>query len=356
VDGSGLHPVSWLVWTVIVAAIAILTRNPLYLGILFGIAILQYASASRDRPDAQGWRALWRLAAGMALLIIPFNALTVHVGSYVLFELPAAWPAIGGAITLEAILWGCISALSLLTLLTLFAAFNLRVDQAQILRLTPSFIYEAGLIVSIAVAFVPQMVLSAREIREAQRIRGHRMRRLRDMLPFVIALLTTGLERSFQLAESIEARGFGRARDLPRGRDLLYKGLTLLGLAGLPIGILAVSYSEALTGIGWAVTLVSVGTLVSVFWAEGQRVQRTHYRRDRWTWRDGIVLAASACVVVILIAARARDPEVLYYYPYVELLPPFEPWIGTALLALVTPVLLASGSGAPEMGNAKREA
>ena len=79
---------------------------------------------------------------------------------------------------------------ALLTLITLFAAFNLRVDQAQILRLTPSFIYEAGLIVSIAVAFVPQMVLSAREIREAQRIRGHRMRRVRDMLPFLMALLT----------------------------------------------------------------------------------------------------------------------------------------------------------------------
>jgi energy-coupling factor transport system permease protein len=117
-----------------------------------------------------------------------------------------------------------------MALMLLFATFNLAVNQAQILRLTPAFIYEAGLIVSIALTFFPQLMASAKEIREAQLIRGHRIRRIRDMLPFVMALLTTGLERSFQLAESMESRGFGNVRALPKMRDVLYKALVLLGL------------------------------------------------------------------------------------------------------------------------------
>ena len=196
-----LHPVAWVTWTISGAVAATMTRNPLYLAILLGIvAIHYYGLASQHNPQAQGWQAMLRLALVLVCLVVPFNALSVHAGSHVLFRLPPSWPLIGGNITLEAVIWGATTALGLLSLMMLFATFNLAVDQAQILRLTPAFVYEAGLTVSIALTFVPQMMISAREIREAQSIRGHRIRRARDMLPLLMALLTTGLEQSFQLA------------------------------------------------------------------------------------------------------------------------------------------------------------
>ena len=184
-----LHPIAWVVWTVSGAVAATMTRNPLYLAILLGIVGIQYTLASRQplRGTTQGWRALLRLTMTLALLFIPFNALTVHAGTHTLFRLPSAWPLIGGDITLEAVVWGATTSLGLLALMVLFATFNLSVGQAQILNLTPAFIYEAGLVVSIALTFVPQMLVSAREIREAQLIRGHRMRRARDMLPLLMA-------------------------------------------------------------------------------------------------------------------------------------------------------------------------
>jgi energy-coupling factor transport system permease protein len=331
--------VTWIIWTGTAAAIAMLTRNPMYLSLLLGVVAVHYASISRRHPQDRGWRMLLRITLGMTLLIVPFNALNIHIGTHVLFRLPSDWPLIGGNVTLEGTIAGFSSALGLLTLITLFATLNLRIDQAQMLRLTPAFIYEAGLIVSIALTFIPQMMLSAQEIREAQLIRGHKMRRVRDMLPFVVALLTTGLERSFQLAESMEARGFGNVRNMSRKRDLLYKGLVLLGLAGFFSGFFALTYFASLRLIGWIGVALSTILLLGVFWAQGRRVLRVHYRHSRWTWRDAVALAPTALAIGTLVFARLREEGSLSYNPYQELLPPFQPWLGAALVALAIPAL-----------------
>jgi energy-coupling factor transport system permease protein len=339
-----LHPITWLVWTGVVAAASMLTRNPLYLSILLGVATVNYLSVDQQRPDARGWRSLLRLTSGLALLIVPFNALNVHAGRHVLFRLPSAWPLIGGNITLEAVVWGMCSALGLLGLIVVFATFHLNVSQAQILRLTPAFIYEAGLIVSIALTFIPQMINSAREIREAQLIRGHRIRRVRDTFPLLMALLTTGLERSFQLAESIEARGFGNVRDPSQRRDTLYKALTLVALGGTISGLFIWTYFPSMARWGLTSVALSAVLLLGTFWAQGRRVLRTHYRRDRWTWRDIGVLTASLGVVATLVIARIRRPAALPYYPYVELKPAFDPVIGGVLITLALPAVLRPAS------------
>jgi energy-coupling factor transport system permease protein len=347
-----VHPITWVVWTGLVAALVILTRNPLYLSLLIGVVSVHYVSVGQGQPDeshrvdvrhrveAQGWQMLLRVAMWMALLVIPLNALSIHVGSHVLFRLPAGWPLVGGAITLEGVLAGVVSALGLIALTTLFITFNLRIHQAQLLRLTPAFVYEAGLIVSIALAFVPQMMVSGRQIREAQLVRGHRMRRARDMLPYLMALLTTGLERSFQLAESMEARGYGNVCDLPRGRDLLFKGLTLLGLAGCLCGVFLQTYFESLRVLGWAMAALGAVLLLGVFWVQGRRVLRVHYRQERWTWQDGVVLALCLAVAALLVWVRLRDDAAFAYSPYARLLPPFDATVGLALVLLAGPVVV----------------
>jgi energy-coupling factor transport system permease protein len=351
-----MHPITWVAWTVLMAAVAIVTRNPLYLSLLMGVIVVHYVSASQQRAEAQGWWMLLRAALWIALLAIPLNALSIHIGSHVLFRLPARWPLVGGAITLEGVVAGAASALGLLVLIALFATFNLRVNQAQLLRLTPAFVYEAGLIVSIALTFVPQMLISGREIREAQLVRGHRMRRARDLLPYLMALLTTGLERSFQLAESMEARGFGNARALPRGRDLLFKGLTLLGLAGVLCGIFLQTYFESLRVVGWAIAATSAILVLGVFRAQGKRVLRVRYRRDHWIWRDGAMLAACLAAVALLAFVRLQDSAAFAYSPYNQLLPPFDPTAGIALILLVTPVVveLLEADGGPRTNDKRR--
>jgi hypothetical protein len=155
-----------------------------------------------------------------------------------------------------------------------------------------------------------------------------------------MALLTTGLERSFQLAESMEARGFGNVQPLPQARDVLYKSLTLLGLAGVLGSFFALTYLSSGQWASWTGIALSAALLLGVFWAQGRRVRRSRYHRDRWTWRDVAVAGAGVAVLGVLIGARIGDAGALQYYPYTELLPPFAPWLGTSLLPLAAPALL----------------
>ena len=340
------------------AAIVTLTRHPLYLILLFGVLLVTHMAVSQRRPETSGWRALIGLVAGVTLFIVPLQALSIHSGSHVLFRLPPGWPLIGGNITLEALLAGATNALALIALLLLFATMNLAISRSQMLHLTPPFLYEAGLIISIALTFVPQMMSSAQEIREAQRIRGHRMRRAHHMLPFVMALLTTGLERSFQLAESMEARGFGNVRARSRRQAVIDQALTLLGLGGFLSGFFALTYIPSAQVPGWIAVGASGALLLGIFWAQGRRVSRTHYRRDRWTWRDGVTLACSALCAAALVGLRlpglwttglwtaGSDP--LAYSPYAELVPTFTPWLGAVLLTLVAPAIVHSLTTAQE--------
>jgi energy-coupling factor transport system permease protein len=269
--------------------------------------------------------------------------LTAHYGQLILFRLPANWPVIGGPITGEALIYGFSSGLALVTLLLVFAVFNIAVDQASLLRMTPAFIYQTGVVAAIAVAFVPQMVAAWQAIREAQQVRGHRLRGVRDLLPLILPLLVTALERATQLAESMEARGFGhQIIEVGSGRRIAGQLAVLAGLGALGVGLAGLWFwpeREALMGL-----LAAAGALLLFlsFWEQGRRVRRTHFRRWSWGRTDRLVLIASVAAIAPWLAALLVRGGWLFYYPY----PPYSPWpsfqplMGLAIVLLAVPALL----------------
>jgi energy-coupling factor transport system permease protein len=312
--------------------------------LVLGSAWIVYSTLGKDSPLGSSWGAFLKIGLFFFVLAIPFNALSIHMGQLVLFRLPLSWPIIGGPITLEAIIAGVVSGLALFTIVVVFAAFNSVVDHYQLLRATPGFLFQAGVIISIAITFVPQMVLSAREIREAQRIRGHRFRGIRDLLPLIVPLLANGLERAIQLAETMEARGFGSVVTPQSHRGAVYTQLGTLGaLLALLAGLFIVTYFSEQRLWGWFLVALGVAGLAGVFGLQGKRVHRTRYRRPRWYPRDTAVATASAIVLAVILAAKSNAPEAMVYLPYPpnSLLPPFNPLVGAALLPLVLPAVLA---------------
>jgi energy-coupling factor transport system permease protein len=318
------NPVAWLVWLLAAALPALLTRNPMYLVLALLATWVTHVALGRHSPAAQSWDSFVRFGAALWLLTIPFTVLTVHYGAIVIFNLPANWPIIGGPITLEALLFAVTGGLALLTLLLAFATFNTAVDQARLLRLTPGFLYQAGIIAAIAVAFVPQMVASWQTIREAQEVRGHKVRGVRDLLPLIMPLLVTALERAMHLAESMEARGFGREMQPVRPARRFFQQLAVLG------GLCLFGVGLAGTGFwpnrGLLCGLLLAGgaiLLVASFWDQGRRVQRSHYRRWYWTPVDRAVCAIGAVGVAGWLAVwLLHGTDWLLYYPY----PPYSPW------------------------------
>ncbi len=338
------HTWSWVAWLVAAAVPAFTVRNPLYLALVLGAAWIVYAALGQTTPTGSSWGSFVKLGTFLLVLTIPFNALSMHLGQIVLFRLPQSWPIIGGPITFEAVIGGAVNGLALLTILIVFASFNAVVDHYQLLRATPAFLFQAGVIVSIAVTFVPQMVLSAKEIRQAQRIRGHRFRGIRDLLPLVIPLLANALERAIQLAETMEARGFGSTVNPPSQRQALLSQLgTLIALLGLLSGLSILAFLPERSSWGWMLVGLAAAGMLAILGFQGRRVQRTRYRRPRWHARDIAVILANMAVLAVMVAARLLVPETLYYSPYPPnpLYPPFHPLVGGALLLLALPALLA---------------
>lgn len=345
------HTATWVLWLAAALLPAMLTKNPLYLIVLLAAVAVNYGTIGSNSPLAGSWRVF--LKAGLVLVTFGavFNILASHHGETVFLTVPrllvrvrsVTFLDLGGEMSFEALAYGFANGLNLVTILLVFATFNVMADHHQLLRSVPTFLYQMGMITSIAIAFVPQMMSSLKEIREAQAIRGHRFRGIRDLLPLFVPLLTSGLERAIQLAESMEARGFGSiARPASRERALVDKGLIALSLFGLLVGAFWYSYYSRTRWAGASLVLASVVLLGISLVTLGRRVERSRYRRELWRRRDSVV--ATACIFSLVTVGYAwlTAGETLRFYPYPRFsFPIFSPLIGLALLAIVTPALAA---------------
>jgi energy-coupling factor transport system permease protein len=349
---DSFHPLAWLTWLAAAVLPALTTRNPLYLILVLLAATANYAALSRRNPLARSWGAFVRFSLFLWLLTIPFTALMAHYGTIVLFRLPRSWPLIGGPVTGEAVLFGLISGLALVTLLLVFAVFNVAVDQARLLRMVPGFVYQVGIIAAIGVAFVPQMVAAWQAIREAQQVRGHHLRGVRDLLPLIIPLLVMALERAMQLAESMEARGFGGQISEASGRQRAVAQLAILGGLGmLGAGLTGMVFwpdRRILTGL---LAAGGVALMTWAFWDQSRRVRRSRYQNWFWGRADHIVLVVSLLAASCWMAVWLAQEDWLFFYPY----PPYSPWpafqplLGAAILLLAVPALLLPEGGEGRM-------
>ncbi len=354
------HTVTWVLWLISALLPAMLTRNPLYLVILLVAVAVAYNTIGRLSPVAASWRPFLKAGLVLAAFSVAFNTLTVHYGETLLFTLPSlslrigplTFLDLGGKTTLEAATYGLTTGLSLVVILLIFATFNVLVDHHQLLRATPAFMYQTGMIASIAIAFVPQMVSSLQDVREAQAIRGHRFRGVRDLLPLFVPLLTGGLERAIQLAESMEARGFGSENSSSMGRrQLMHRVLIVVALFGLLAGAFWYAYYSSTRFAGVLLGLGSLALLMCNLLIMGRSVKRSRYRRELWRRRDTIVATASLVAVCVIAAFWLLDTEALLFYPYPRFhFPTFNPLVGVALFAVVTPVLTA-----PQMRRRNRD-
>ena len=349
---SDFHPYAWTLWLAAGMTAVLVTRNPLYLlilllatGFLYAILLRRAQNQEEDAAHNQplAWRTIVRLALFLWAFTILFNALTVHVGEHVLFTLPASWPIVGGPITLEAMIYGFVTGLNFVSLILLFAIYNSVLGPHTILRMIPGFAYQAGVAISIAISFAPQTVIAWSEIREAQRLRGHKVKGLRDTLPLFVSLLSYGLDRAIQLAESMDARGFGGRILSVSARELwLIRISAVLGLLLMLGGLVVKSYYRS---IPWAgLGLLAGGALLMTLslWRGGRRVKRTRYRRWLWRPRDTILATGTGALLVATLLLSWLQPIALFYYPYppYDIQPDFNILLGLLFLLPFLPGLL----------------
>ena len=359
-----LHAGAWALWLLAVIAALAGTRNPIYLGLLLAWIAVVWWTAKSVAGIMNSERAvpLSPLRFGVFVVSVSavFNASMIQSGDHVLFSLPDGLPLIGGPFTLEAMVYGALNGLVLTGLYAAFLLVNRVLPVRDMVRLVPRAYHSVAIVVSIAVTFVPTTLRQFQQIREAQAVRGHRVRGLRGWLPLLIPLLTGGMERALQLAEAMMSRGYSSTGS--RG----YGGMGARGAAstersaggvwtraGLAAG-LALFTGGLLVRLAWGYgvaggLLAGVGAVLVVasVWRAGRSVPHTVYRPAPWRSVDWLVVAgASVTAGVFLLPLPGLDRSSLFYYPYPSLeIPEFSLWIGMSTWGLLAPavVLMAVG-------------
>lgn len=327
-----IPPALWALWTGVLVLWLSVTRNPFYLLLiaLVLIAVRLVVPRSASAPYAMPFRLL-----PLAALIIPvagtLNALSTHFGETVLFRLPADWFLIGGAITLEAFMYGALTGTALVLMLATFTILNQVLNPATLVGLLPRAFRPVGVVLIIAMAFVPALRLHAQRVQEAQAVRGHEPKGWRDMLPLLLPLLIGGLEHAIQLAEAMTARGFGaQQHQLPApARWSMVAGLVLL-FGGWWWWLLGGALAAQL------VMAAGASFILGCLWALGRLQSYTAYRFYRWRVKDAILFNI---LLAALIPVLLRELS-LFYYPYPRLsLPTLDALTLLALLGTLVPIV-----------------
>lgn len=354
---SRFNVVAWLLWLLAAMLGALLTRNPFYLVVVIAAAML--VSAWLNSPQktgeegqqgsagsiARGRGLLLRMVVIISVVVALFKGLSIHLGLTVLFRLPEEWPVVGGPITLEGLASAGLDALSLLAVLTVFTAFSAGADYYALLRSVPAFMHQIGLVTSIAITFVPQTVARFTEIQEAQALRGHRVRRVGDLVPLIVPLLAGGMERSINLAEAMESRGFSRitagARRLP---PVAVQAGLVIGLGFVLAGATSLAFLASAPWVGWSTIAAGLAIMGYTLWAVGAGMKRSRYRRTVWRDGDTALVLVSLGIAAMLLTYRLLAPFGLIYDPLLRLRiypPPLDPVLAAALAALAAPPLIA---------------
>ena len=151
-----------------------------------------------------------RFVLPMFLIVCIGNPLVNHRGVTMLFLLFDQW------ITLEAIVYGVVTACSLAAIILWFGCYQEVMTSDKFLYLFGKIAPATALLITSALRFIPQMQQSAAQIKQSRAMLQDNSPRLFQKLAHAIqnlsALLGMSMENAVQTADSMKARGFGARR------------------------------------------------------------------------------------------------------------------------------------------------
>jgi energy-coupling factor transport system permease protein len=313
----GLHPAAWWLWAGCLAGAATRTTNPVLLVLIAGVA----AFVVSVRRTADAWSRSLVVFVRLGLVVIGLRvALQILFGDRlpgrVVFTLPevplphwAAGVSVGGPVTAEAIVQAAVDGLRLAVILICFGAANSLASPYRLLRCLPAVLYEAGVAVTVSLAFAPELVMAIGGVRDARRLRGRPTRGLAGLRGMAVPVLESALDRSIQLAASMDSRGYGRREELPVGTRWAGGLTTGLGILVMTVGLYGVLDPGSLPGgglpfVATGAVLVGAGIVMS-----GRRSTRTRYRPDVWRTAEWLVVTSGlACLASLVVASVLGVP------------------------------------------------
>ncbi len=340
-----LHPVAWWVWGVGCATAASRTTNPLLLLLLIGV--VSWVVVERRDPATPNplpfflFLGLFVIALRLVMTILLGNG--IH-GPTILFTLPAVplpdWVSgvrIGGPVSLESLAYAVNVALQLAAILACLGAANALASPRRLLRYLPATLYDVGTAVVVALTFAPQLADDARRIRAARALRGHDGSGVREMGRLVVPVLEGALDRSLDLAASMESRGYGRVvRDSRTSRGLA-SALTVTGLVGVVAGLYGLMDASAGGLLGMPLLAGGSALAGAALFVGASRDRRSAYRRESLDWAEAGVTAVALIVAGVLVVGSLQGWAGLVPDQVPLSFPPLHPLATAAIVVAALP-------------------
>ena len=314
-----VHPGAWWLWAGGLAAVAMRTTNVVLLALLLAVVAYVVAARRSSAPWSRSFSSFLKLGlvvvALRMLLTVLFGA---RLPGTVVFTIPTvelpAWMAgvhLGGEVTVPMLVQAFAAGFRLAVLLAVFGALNSLCSPYRMLRSLPAVLYEAGVAVTVALAFAPQAVTSLGRLRDTRRLRGRPTRGLHAVRGLALPVLEGALDRSVALAASMDARGYGRRGDASARSRAVAAVATAVGLLAVCVGLYAVLDAGAPRSLGLPVLGVGSALLAAALFAGGRRSTRTRYRPDPWAWPEWAIAASGVVALAGSLVAGATDPASL---------------------------------------------
>jgi len=242
--GSPLHAArAWIgaAFCLVLATVTLSFEHPVLLLVLL-ISVLGAGVAAGAGRTVAGHMLL--LGFPFAVLIAFANALVTRTGSTVLIE---GWtvPVLGQLdISLEALAYGGLLGLRAMIVIGCGALLSAAVDSDELLRAFRRIGFRSALTAALATRLFGVLRRDAHRLHDAQKSRGTRSA---SSLQLVRAVLAGALDRSVDVAATLEVRGYGAARRAPRSVPRPWSRHDL-GFACAAVGLVVVAVAAALGG------------------------------------------------------------------------------------------------------------
>ena len=255
-----LHSGAWWLWAILMAAIAAGTTNPIYLFSIIFVVLIVVNFRKSDAPWSKSIKGF--IYAGILIVVIRTFLVIITpdiFGDYLLFTLPEiqlpsifAGIKLGGAIKANTLYFAFKQGLRFATILICIGAAQSLASPYRLLKSVPAALYEIGLSIIVAMTFAPQLAQDAKRVREAQFLRGRKIKGIRQF-----------------------------------AKTLGVFSQTNIGFLNLFIGLVFAVFS---------------------LWLAGKNASRTKYRADKWEIPEVLVIFSA---IFGLVALRFSEPTVL---------------------------------------------
>jgi energy-coupling factor transport system permease protein len=211
-----LHPLSKLVWSVVILVLALMLDSPWYLGgiILSVIAVGFIGKVGKET-------LVYTLGLLVLSVIIFLLQVWFRPGGRVLFSVfPSSWPVVGGwlPVTVGGVLFGLSMSLRVLCIVTPFSVILCTTQPRDIIMAMVEKLhvpYDYAFMFTTTLRFIPVITAEVSTISQAQRSRAYAVegwnpiRRLKAFAPIAMPIVFIAIEKAERLGLCMDLRGYG---------------------------------------------------------------------------------------------------------------------------------------------------